>query len=160
MKKYLLLFYSLAIVLIDRFSKSWVVNAHYYGESESIIGNFLRFTYTRNPDVVFGIHIGGRIVSLTLTLIAFILVIYLFITSHKTLFSLSLSFIIGGAVGNLWDRFLYKEVVDFIDIGIKHYRWFTFNIADSFVVIGIIIALIFYFQDTFKQNSPITPPDN
>jgi len=154
MKKYLFLFFSLAIIFLDRISKAWVMGSYYYGESESIIGNFLRFTYTRNPNVVFGIHIGGRVISMSLTILAFLFVLYLFITSRHTLFSLSLSFIIGGAVGNLWDRFAYKEVTDFIDIGIKHYRWFTFNIADSFVVIGIILALIFYFRDSIKQNLP------
>jgi len=152
MKKYFLLIFSIAIVLLDRISKAWIVGAYYYGESDSIIGNFARFTYTRNPDVVFGIHIGGRIVSLVLTILAFILVIYLFVTSRHTLFSISLSFIIGGAIGNLWDRFVYKEVIDFIDIGIGRYRWFTFNIADSFVVIGIILALIFYLKDSIKRN--------
>jgi len=154
MKKYLLLLFPVAIVFLDRFSKNWIVNSYYYGESESIMGNFLRFTYIRNPNGVFGIPIGGRNVSLALTIIAFLLVIYLFITSHHTLFSLSLSFIIGGAIGNLWDRFVYKEVVDFIDMGIGHYRWFTFNIADSFVVIGIILALIFYIMDSRKRSSP------
>ncbi len=153
MKKYLLLLFPVVIVFLDRFSKNWIVGSYYYGESEPIIGNFLRFTYIRNPNGVFGIHIGGRNVSLILTIIAFLLVIYLFIISHHTLFSLSLSFIIGGAMGNLWDRFIYKEVVDFIDMGIGHYRWFTFNIADSFVVIGIILALIFYIMDSRRSNA-------
>lgn len=152
MKKYSLLIFSIAIIFLDRISKGWVVGSYYYGESESIIGNFLRVTYTRNPDVVFGIHIGGRIVSLVLTILAFILVLYLFVSSRHILFSLSLSFIIGGAIGNLWDRFAYKEVIDFIDMGIGRYRWFTFNIADSFVVVGIILALIFYLKDSIKKG--------
>ena len=155
MKKYSLLIFSIVIVFLDRISKAWVVGSYYYGESESILGNFLRITYTRNPNVVFGIHIGGRIVSLSLTILAFVLVLYLFVISHHTLFSLSLSFIIGGAIGNLWDRFAYKEVIDFIDMGIGRYRWFTFNIADSFVVIGIILALIFYLKDSMKRNPAI-----
>ena len=95
---------------------------------------------------------GGRLISLTLTIIAFIVVLYLFFISKDNLFSLALSFIIGGAMGNLWDRFAYKEVVDFIDMGIGRYRWFTYNIADSFVVMGISLALIFYLRETLKEN--------
>ena len=152
MKKYWYILFSVGILLLDRFSKVWIVNTYYYGESAPILGNFLRFTYTRNPNVVFGINMGGRTISLTLTLIAFAIVIYLFIISKDNLFSLSLSFIIGGALGNLWDRFTYREVIDFIDMGIGRYRWFTYNIADSFVVIGIILALIFYFRETGRKK--------
>ncbi len=59
-------------------------------------------------------------------------------TSEKIFFS----FIIGGAVGNLYDRIIYKAVPDFIDFHIKDFHWFTFNIADIFISLGIIFMII------------------
>ena len=59
-------------------------------------------------------------------------------TSEKIFFS----FIIGGAVGNLYDRIIYKAVPDFIDFHIKEFHWFTFNIADIFISLGIIFMII------------------
>ena len=59
-------------------------------------------------------------------------------TSEKIFFS----FIIGGAVGNLYDRIIYKSVPDFIDFHIKDFHWFTFNIADIFISLGIILMIL------------------
>ena len=59
-------------------------------------------------------------------------------TSEKIFFSL----IIGGAIGNLYDRIIYKAVPDFIDFHIKEFHWFTFNIADIFISLGIILMIL------------------
>ena len=59
-------------------------------------------------------------------------------TSEKIFFS----FIIGGAIGNLYDRIIYKAVPDFIDFHIKEFHWFTFNIADIFISLGIIFMIL------------------
>ena len=59
-------------------------------------------------------------------------------TSEKIFFS----FIIGGAIGNLYDRIIYKAVPDFIDFHIKDFHWFTFNIADIFISLGIILMIL------------------
>ncbi|MEA1912259.1 MAG: signal peptidase II [candidate division WOR-3 bacterium] len=144
-QKLILLLFPLCILLLDQFTKKFVMNSMFLGESKKIIGNIVRFTYIRNPNSVFGLHIGGPLVSTILTGVAFIFVIYLFITGKHRLFLTGISFIIGGALGNLADRFFYMEVVDFVDIGIKEYRWPTFNVADSFVTIGIILVIIYYW---------------
>ena len=59
-------------------------------------------------------------------------------TNEKIFFS----FIIGGAIGNLYDRIIYKAVPDFIDFHIKEFHWFTFNIADIFISLGIILMIL------------------
>lgn len=130
----------------------------FYGDSKSIIGNILRFTYIRNPNSVFGLRFGDPFISTALTVIAFIFVIILFFKSN-TIFSLvSLSLIIGGALGNLTDRVLYMEVIDFIDVGVGKWRWPTFNVADSFVTIGLISLIIYFifidtsYKETQSQN--------
>ncbi len=125
----------------------------YLGESQRILGDIIKITYIRNPNSVFGLNIGGPIISTILTVIAFIFVIYLFIIAKNPLFLTAISFIIGGALGNLMDRVFYMEVVDFIEIGVGKFRWPTFNVADSFVTIGIILVVIYWFQESRYANS-------
>ena len=76
-------------------------------------------------------------------LIAFVILflIYLLIISDK-LDKISLSLIIGGAIGNFYDRMIFKAVPDFIDLHYKNFHWFTFNVADILISLGIIIFLI------------------
>ena len=134
------------------------MNTIYYGSSKSVIGNFLQFTYIRNPNSVFVLRFGGAVVSTSLTLIAFVFVMVLFFKADNKFFLGSLALIIGGALGNLTDRFLYMEVIDFIDVGVTGWRWPTFNVADSFVTIGLILIIIYYiFIDTSHEE---TKPQN
>jgi len=147
---------SFVVLLLDQVTKKWVMNTIYYGSSKSVIGNFLQFTYIRNPNSVFGLRVGGAFVSTTLTIIAFIFVMFLFFKADNRFFLVSLSFIIGGALGNLTDRLLYMEVIDFIDVGVKRWRWPTFNVADSFVTIGLILIIIYYvFIDTSHKEAKL-----
>ena len=60
----------------------------------------------------------------------------------KTLEKIFFSLIIGGAIGNLYDRIIYKAVPDFIDFHIKEFHWFTFNVADIFISLGIIFMIL------------------
>lgn len=127
-----------------------------YGDSKSIIGNILKFTYIRNPNSVFGLQFGGAFISTALTVVAFIFVMFLFVKSDTRFSLLGLSFIIGGALGNLTDRALYMEVIDFIQVGARGWYWPTFNVADSFVTIGLILIIIYFlFIDTsHKETKP------
>jgi signal peptidase II len=152
-KKLLFLLISIAILIIDQWTKKLVTSSMYLGESQRILGDIIKITYIRNPNSVFGLNIGGPIISTILTVIAFIFVIYLFIIAKKPLFLTSISFIIGGALGNLMDRVFYMEVVDFIEIGVVKFRWPTFNVADSFVTIGIILVVIYWFLESRYANS-------
>lgn len=152
-KKLLFLLISIAILIIDQWSKKLVTSSMYLGESQRILGDIIKITYIRNPNSVFGLNIGGPIISTILTVIAFIFVIYLFIIAKNPLFLTAISFIIGGALGNLMDRVFYMEVVDFIEIGIDKFRWPTFNMADSSVTIGIILVVIYWFQESRYANS-------
>ncbi|MCD6277178.1 signal peptidase II [candidate division WOR-3 bacterium] len=152
-KKYLLLFISLFIIILDQTTKHLVRMNIEYGGVVRVWGNFLRFIHRMNPNAVFGINVGGPTVSLILTLIAFVFVCYLFYKSHETLFLVSLSLIIGGAVGNLIDRFIFHAVTDFIDVGLGGYRFATFNVADSSVTIGIILSIISFILESRAPSS-------
>lgn len=131
-----------------------------YGDSKSIIGNIVKFTYIRNPNSVFGLRFGGPVISTALTIIAFIFVMFLFFNSESRFSLFGLSLIIGGALGNLTDRLLYMEVIDFIQVGARGWYWPTFNVADSFVTIGLILIIIYYlFIDTSHKEHRETKPE-
>ncbi|MBN1694096.1 signal peptidase II [candidate division WOR-3 bacterium] len=147
---------SLSVLFLDQLTKKWIMDTMLYGDSKSIIGNIVRFTFIRNPNSVFGLRFGGPVISTSLTVIAFVFVLFLFFKSNNRFSLVSFSLIIGGAMGNLTDRIRYMEVVDFIDVGVTRWRWPTFNVADSFVTIGLILIVIYFlFIDTsHKEPNP------
>ena len=137
------------IIIFDQLSK-FVIRANFnLYEQIDIVKGFIKIIYIRNSGVVCGLfsnnqnHLVPIIISI-LSIAALLTVLYIFIKTSLScrLELISLSFIMGGAVGNIVDRFLLGYVVDFIDIYIKSYHWPTFNIADSFISIGIVLLLI------------------
>ncbi len=152
-KKFPFLLISFVILILDQWTKALISSSMYLGESRRIIGEVIHFTYIRNPNSVFGLHFGGPAISTLLTIVAFLFVVYLFVVAKNPLFLTAISFIIGGALGNLVDRILYMEVVDFIEVGVERFHWPTFNLADSFVTIGIILVVIHWFLEYRHDNS-------
>jgi len=144
----------LFVLFLDQLTKILIAKNMLYGDSKSIIGDIVKFTYIRNPNSVFGLNFGGPIISTALTVVAFIFVMFLFVKSENRFSLVGLSFIIGGALGNLTDRVLYMEVVDFIQVGARGWYWPTFNVADSFVTIGLTLIVIYYlFIDTSHRET-------
>ena len=155
--KYLSL--SFLIFIVDQISKVLIKNKfsfYEYGwktsenlDEISIIDPFLIFKRIDNSGIAFGFDSNGDfsyiITPLTIILTIFI-AIYLYKVSSKknTLLSLSLAFILGGALGNLFDRLYSNAVVDFIWIGLTHnIRWdYIFNLADTFITIGMTMLIV------------------
>ena len=137
--------YYLAILffIIDIIVKQIVVRTMDLYQSIKIIPNFFYLTYTRNTGAAFSILQNQSILILLITVIA-LFVIYRYINketlSNKEMLGYSL--IIGGTLGNLWDRIIYKYVIDFFDFRLFGYHYPVFNTADSFIVIGIIFLII------------------
>lgn len=140
-------FLLIALVLIlDRLTKLWALNVLTKVPEIVIIKNFLSFSYLENRGAAFGILQNKVSLLVIVTLVVVMGIIYYLIKYKPSsrLLKLSLSFIIGGALGNLFDRIFYKYVVDFILIHYKDVFYFpTFNAADMAVVIGTFL-LIFY----------------
>ncbi len=160
MKYYYLVLFT---IISDQLSKKWIdINMIQY-ESWNVIGSFLRFTYVKNPGIAFGISIGGYTLLLVLlSIFATIFVAYVHWTERKNhpLISNGLALILGGAIGNLIDRLSvlyvdkYEGVIDFIDIGTSTYRWYTFNLADTAVTIGMTLYLLHsILVSNAKQNN-------
>lgn len=133
-------------------------------DSTPIAGELIRFTYIENPGMAFGIKIAGPLFFTIFSAIASVVIfIYLYRMRNERLLSrLSLALILGGAIGNLIDRFLYGRVVDFIDIGLGDTRWPVFNLADSAVSIGMVllISLILFEKDEAQKDSAKLPEPN
>jgi signal peptidase II len=164
---------SAILVVLDQISKQIAKADMLYGESIPLIGDFLRLTYVENPGMAFSINIGGRWFLAIFSLIASIVIAYLIYRSRKSHWTLltSLVLILGGAVGNLIDRFIYGKVIDFIDVeffdipaftifgfsfsGLD--RWPIFNFADSYVSVGMVLLIIYsYFFN--PRPADATPP--
>ena len=145
-------------IAIDQLTKIFIVsNYNTLLFSEDIVPNFLRFTYITNDGIAFGLDPfgGSRFILLIVSNIAVLFVIKILVESanESKLLQFGLSLILGGALGNLIDRLFttfnfmgYNGVIDFIDIGIKDYRFYIFNFADFFISLGIILYLISLIQ--------------
>ncbi len=131
------------IVALDQATKIWIQNNIQLYSANNIITDILRITFIKNPGGAFSTKFGGNSFYITVSIIATLIVI-IYITKisddNKGL-CLALFIIISGAIGNLIDRIRIGEVIDWIDIGFKSTRWPTFNIADSAIVIGLIILI-------------------
>ncbi len=136
---------------LDRLSKVYVINLIEKNQSELFINDFLNITLNWNRGIGFGLlsfdaTITYHLISaLILLIIAYL--IYLMVISDNS-GKIIMSLIIGGAIGNLYDRLTYFAVPDFIDFHFKDFHWFTFNVADIFISIGILAIVIkeFFFS--------------
>ena len=145
LKKENVFFLILIIILfsIDRISKIKVISE--FNEHSYFINNFLNIDLVWNIGVGFGLFSTDN--SLIYNFLSFFIFIvitslfYIFIKSSN-LDKLIYAIIIGGALGNFYDRLVFKGVPDFIDLHYNNFHWFTFNAADIFITIGIIIFII------------------
>ena len=138
------LFVSAILVLADQVSKAIVVRTMSLYESVPVIENFFHFTYITNDGMAFGIDFpfGYFIFSLVSTLLTLFLFWYLWTVRNDSLvIRLGLAMIIAGAVGNLIDRLMLGEVIDFLDFMIGNFHWYVFNLADSYVTVGMVLIL-------------------
>ena len=151
-KKIYLFVFILILFSVDRISKILILkNFSNNSLSEINFNSFLNFSLVWNSGIGFGIlqiepNIFYSIISIIITIINLIL-IYWMLTSPNYLESIFISIILGGSLGNLFDRYYYSSVPDFIDLHYESFHWFTFNIADIFITIGIIGLIII---DLFK----------
>ncbi|MGW8282819.1 MAG: signal peptidase II [Gemmatimonadota bacterium] len=151
------------IVVADYLSKEWIVaNIPMYSRHE-VIGEFLRLTYTHNPGAAFGMNIGehSRLFFLVLALLALVALVLIYRATPRQdvvrLFAVAL--IASGAIGNILDRLRYEAgVVDFIDVGIEGWRFWTFNVADSAVSVGAVLLLISFWREERRAREQGNEP--
>ena len=139
MKKIIFVF---SVFFLDRLSKIYLLNLQANGtDIDFYVFPFLNFNLVWNTGIGFGlISLETNIFYHILTLIiaAVNIVLIFFIIKSKGIYVYLLALIIGGSLGNLFDRIYYYAVPDFIDVHVGNFHWFVFNVADIFITVGII----------------------
>lgn len=144
----------IVIFLFDQVSKITIDTNYALGESKEIIKNFFSLTYVRNTGAAFSILSGKvNLILLVSFFILFYLIYEMVLYFKYTDLIFLLSFLIGGMLGNLYDRLFLGYVRDFFDFNILGYNFPIFNISDIFVVISaIFIVLLFIFKGDYHEN--------
>jgi signal peptidase II len=147
------------IVLADQLTKYIVDRTMPLHYSIPIIENFFSLTYIRNTGAAFGIFSGSHeafrlpfLIIVSLIAIGFIFTMLKRLRESETGLTIALAFILGGAIGNLIDRVIYGEVIDFLDVYWSSYHWPAFNLADSFITVGVCITV--YYLATVSGEDP------
>ena len=147
-------FYNLLVIfvifLLDRLTKIEIIKEAY--SNPYYINDYINLDLIWNTGIGFGLLSSDSpffydFITLIIGLVILILIFLLFIS--EKIEKIVYSFIIGGALGNFYDRCYYNAVPDFIDLHYNSFHWFTFNVADIFITIGV---LVFVFREFFVRN--------
>lgn len=143
---------SIILLCIDQISKLLVVNLLTKTDSITIIKNFFYLTYINNDGAAFSILVGKRIFLILIAVLVIVMLIRYIKKNNiqNKLELVSISLIIGGSLGNLMDRVIRGYVIDFLDFKIFNYNFPIFNLADTFIVIGVILLLL---KEIRKENN-------
>ena len=139
-----ILFVSAIMVLADQISKTVVRNTMSLYESIPVIPEFFHLTYVTNDGMAFGINFPFGIYVFSAISIIFTGFLFWYLWSIKDdeiVVRTGVALILAGAIGNLIDRILLGEVVDFLDFMIGDFHWYVFNLADSCVTVGLVFVL-------------------
>ena len=133
----------LAVFVLDRVTKIWILKTMFLGESKQILP-FLAVTYVENTGIAFGFGQNNNRVFLVLSILLFGILIFLRRSWQKQyganrILEIGFALVIGGALGNIYDRIVYGSVVDFLDFFVGRHHWPAFNVADSAICIGAFI---------------------
>jgi signal peptidase II len=161
MRKYYFLI-AVLVVLADRATK-WLVagNIALY-DSIVVIPGFFRLTHVQNRGAAFGLFDSGpgewKIALLILSSVLALAVVAALLWKNSDALNatgVGLSLILGGALGNLWDRLVHRHVVDFLDFYVGRYHWPAFNVADSAIVVGafLLIADILFARSPTEERA-------
>ena len=144
----------LLIFLADRVSKAYILKiAEIENGVDIYLTSYLNFYLIWNKGIAFGLfsfnnNIAYNLISAIIALIS--LTIIILIVKNDGIKKYALMFVLGGALGNLFDRVYYSAVPDFIDLHIKEFHWFVFNVADIFITFGVICLI---FVELFYNKS-------
>jgi signal peptidase II len=141
---------SFLVIALDRLSKMWIQEHVPEGGGITVIPHVFRISHVLNPGAAFSLFTNSAdpkrthllLTGFSLFAVVVVLAVLLKIGRRFTLTGLALALILGGAIGNVWDRIVYKEVTDFLAVTIIHYHWPDFNLADSAIVIGGCLLLL------------------
>jgi signal peptidase II len=148
--RWLMLVIAVLVIALDRVTKLWVVRNIVAGQAIVVWPHVFRLTHVLNTGAAFSMFEGASSPNLVRNaLVAFSVIAVLVVLAMiwkmgqtVTLTSIALSLILGGAIGNLYDRVKFSYVVDFLEVHIVRYHWPDFNVADSAIVVGACLLLL------------------
>ena len=148
----------LGILAVDQITKQFVLSRLTTGDLVPVVGEYLTFTYVRNPGIAFGLHMGAWsrpfFVLMATIVLGALIGFYRTVPRQDRLRRLSVAVLCAGAVGNLIDRIRWNEgVVDFIRLAVAGYEWPIFNIADMAVTTGAILLGISLLAEGRKRRA-------
>ncbi len=157
LSNYSFIILSIFIFLLDFSSKYLLINYYDLGlKGRVYITPFLDFILVLNPGISFGILSNGDdIQRWILSILSILVIFYLYYWSTKSsskLTIISLFVMIGGAIGNVFDRLVYGKVIDFISLHVFDYYWYVFNIADIAIVLGGLMVLVDLTRESFVKK--------
>ncbi len=148
------------IVAADQYTKHLVVSAWQVGDTTPIIPGFFSLTYLRNRGGAFGLFAGlpegWRVAFFVIFALATVAALIWMLRStprDDRVQRLALTWVIGGALGNLYDRIVHGEVVDFLDVYAGDWHWPAFNVADSFISCGVVLLLVASMMTSQESRS-------
>ena len=149
-------FLILSIFCLDRFSKIYVINfnENNYG-SDLYNSKFLNISLIWNEGIAFGLFsFSDKFFYHILTFLIGIVILIILVILNKSegLKKYSLLMILGGALGNFYDRIFFEAVPDFIDLHIENFHWFIFNVSDIFISLGVILMIILEIISNKKES--------
>lgn len=147
-----------SVFLTDRVSKGWVMEHMFLGESIPVLP-FFYITHIHNTGIAFGV---GQDQNKFFTYMGLALLVALLILRHhwqrqyggNTWLKAGLALVIGGAVGNLYDRIVYGSVIDFLDFFVGDYHWPAFNVADSAICVGAVLLIVTQWKEKPSDAQP------
>ena len=146
----------ITIFIIDRVSKAYVIYLDKFNQGyELFTSKFLNIFLIWNKGIAFGFFSfdqGYLYKFITLIITIVVCIIFIMMMRNNGFKKYSLLLILGGSLGNLYDRILYAGVPDFIDFHIGELHWFIFNIADIFITLGVIFMILLEFFDNKKKT--------
>lgn len=157
MKKIILI--SILTLIIDIISKQLVLNLMIEYQSINIIPGFFNLTLAKNTGIAFSFLEGKLPLIIIMTMIIILIILkYLKHSNPNKYESICYGLIIGGAIGNLLDRIIYHYVIDFLDFKIFNYSFPIFNLADTAIVIGVILLIILSVIEESRKNNENNSP--
>jgi signal peptidase II len=156
-----LVFFGIAvtIVVLDQLTKALLVANVDPGQIVSVVGDYIRLVFSQNSGALFGLFRDQAILFAIASLVVIGLIVAFHGQSERSLYlSIALGLLLGGAVGNMIDRLRLGYVVDFVDIGIGGFRWYTFNLADAAISTALVMLFAVAFIPRLARLGERTEP--
>ena len=149
-RRWVMLVIAALVIVLDRVTKIWVENHVTIGQGIVIWPHIFRISHLLNTGAAFSLFEGVRnpalvrnlLVAFSIVAVVVVLALIWRLGQQMSVAAVALALILGGAIGNMYDRIRYAYVVDFLEVHIFHYHWPDFNVADSAIVVGACLLLL------------------